>query len=752
MVLLVAAFSTHEPEKDRDAPSQPTPIAFPEHEKFRSLCLAQPSNDWSANRLPLFAQIRKPGDVGRQHLESLNVKIEETCDPEYLLPGEGYRRNFLPPKSWFEVPTQDPNQASQTPPAPPVMSNGRPLPDHEIFYTRMKELLVDNETAYNVISRKIPSGQTPPRLAHFRRFWEGMDSLAHYWDTSADEYYLADPESDIEHAGRTREQETTKSTGDQDIPVVLGPPPPIPPRKKPKISDNVTSPANDAPKTVLLDRTASQPPKIPARTSSKTDPAIDANQADLKLPAQSNSADSPLRYRGHRIANGSQMPPTFLHDTVRAFVEACSWPHNCSITSPRRLPQIQISASQFSSSLYVSASTKDHQDADGSFCPLHTLSSDLQEHMDMDSEESGSSYPMPSSSTSPLTKFASKDGPRSGKLLLPLRMSALVYRTPNDRVRARSGCLEGPVMGIWTRSETGIGKLVYDPFESLSESSKAALLAQPPPPSTTTTTTKDKSPIKPDPRQRELLDVLNEFGILLFLAQERVRDGQPPKKPGEGQWYTSVPRWGGGEGGEVGNETGNSDDLSAAPGATSLEETPSKPKDERTCQQERDRTVAMALEARLGRRSGSSGTSSREHGRSKVSAAEAWKLLKLGSGHWDPRVEFRALGRAPASNGGSGPWDHVFLVSAMNHHVSLVRMRVHRQYLEWIGEGKMPAAGATAESKIEKEDEGWESPVVTRTRWWDLFNREDRMEAVRAVWGVLSYLMRGVEEEDGQQQ
>lgn len=76
----------------------------------------------------------------------------------------------------------------------------------------------------------------------------------------------------------------------------------------------------------------------------------------------------------------------------------------------------------------------------------------------------------------------------------------------------------------------------------------------------------------------------------------------------------------------------------------------------------------------------------------------------------------------------------VFMVSSLNHHISLLRLRIHPAYLELITEGRLPV-----ETPPESD---WCSPKLQRTRWFDLFNIEDRAEAMRGVWGIMSYLMR----------
>jgi hypothetical protein len=74
------------------------------------------------------------------------------------------------------------------------------------------------------------------------------------------------------------------------------------------------------------------------------------------------------------------------------------------------------------------------------------------------------------------------------------------------------------------------------------------------------------------------------------------------------------------------------------------------------------------------------------------------------------------------------------MVSSLNHHISLLKLRIHPAYLEYITEGKLPNEAPS--------DPDWFSPKLQRTRWFDLFNVDDRIEAMRGIWGLMSYLMR----------
>jgi hypothetical protein len=121
--------------------------------------------------------------------------------------------------------------------------------------------------------------------------------------------------------------------------------------------------------------------------------------------------------------------------------------------------------------------------------------------------------------------------------------------------------------------------------------------------------------------------------------------------------------------------------------------------------------------------------------RRRPNPVEHWKALRPGSSVWDPRTVYEAIGKDPDAE-----WDEVFMISSLNHHISVLKLRVHPLYAQFLLEGKLP-------DKIEAAC-AWASPVLNRTRWYDLFNVHDRVEAMRGLWGVMGYLMRSREKED----
>ena len=70
-------------------------------------------------------------------------------------------------------------------------------------------------------------------------------------------------------------------------------------------------------------------------------------------------------------------------------------------------------------------------------------------------------------------------------------------------------------------------------------------------------------------------------------------------------------------------------------------------------------------------------------------------------------------------------------MSALNHHISIVRARVPERLLGVL-EG-------------EEGKDGWERVVMWRSKWFDMYLAEERVEAMGIVWGMMAYLMRKVD-------
>jgi hypothetical protein len=495
--------------------------------------LPNPPSTWSGGSLPgipaHFISLRKPSDVSLDTLALLNISFEPECDFETLLSSlSNDAQSHLPPRSWLETPDQQgvPETSSTAEPSARLLSNGKRVPDRNEFYVRAKELYFKNESAFSNLTRKIDTSQAPLRLAHFRKFWEGLDNMAYYWDNSMDEYLPPKPEYNIENAeaaltsssastnGKARETdaeaeivsktEAAPASGSSNVEE---------PRKKAKTeavgNETITLPMNSQ----GFGDSSTGASARPSFVSSSKD--LPARIAPPKIPWTINMeprSGKPIdlskgSYRGYRVGNGAEMPDQYRIECVRGFLEPIAWAFGVTFATHRRPPVL------------------------------------LLEHV----------------------RF-------------PVRMSSVAWRGPADRMRARQGWMEGPILGIQCRSDTNFGSTG-------------------------------------DLEAESILDAVRELGGMLLLAQERAREGKTERRAGDGKWWTTQHRWGGGPGGEVGEALGASD---------------VPPQD----------TAPKAAEKSSRPRVGSN-----LRDRRRATPAEIWDVLRPGNPLWDPKIVYEAIGK-----------------------------------------------------------------------------------------------------------
>ncbi|KAL5323378.1 hypothetical protein ACEPPN_007913 [Leptodophora sp. 'Broadleaf-Isolate-01'] len=276
---------------------------------------------------------------------------------------------------------------------------------------------------------------------------------------------------------------------------------------------------------------------------------------------------------------------------------------------------------------------------------------------------------------------------------------AFVYRTPVERSAARAGIVEGPVATLSARASTV--------FSNPSD---------------------------------ELLDLAREVVGVLLTAQHRSREGKTEKRFGDAKWWTSTPRWGGGPGGASGREGDKAEEVTIALSAGVTEKLPpltsstsaASATSPPVAEEGHGVKIANEVKRQIGGLNGPSPPkrskiSPRESARMAI--YESYRKMTPPSATWDRKARYSAIGKVP----GKG-YDDVFLMSALNHHVCIVRARVSEKLLSVLEGGT--------------EDE-WERLEIRRSRWYDLYLKEERVEAMGCVWGVMSWLMRKVESERG---
>lgn len=275
-------------------------------------------------------------------------------------------------------------------------------------------------------------------------------------------------------------------------------------------------------------------------------------------------------------------------------------------------------------------------------------------------------YLTPSDSSKPTSYFNSS--------------ATFIFRTPTDRSSARGGIIEGPVAAVSCRTSTVFAT---------------------------------------DADSR--LDLAREVVAVLLTAQHRSREGRTEKRFGENQWWTTKPRWGGGPGGPIGKEADKSDEPSISPSTAAKVATEATP----APVTEPVQSIAAETKRMFGLNATLPSKRSKKIKEGNMQIYENYRKMLPPSTTWDRRTRYMPIGKPVPSLG----YDDIFLVSALNHHVSIVRVRVPDALL----------------SVLEGGDGEWEKVVMWRSKWYDLFLAEERVEAMQIIWGMMAFQMRKIE-------
>ncbi|KAL6898778.1 hypothetical protein GGI43DRAFT_423321 [Trichoderma evansii] len=230
-----------------------------------------------------------------------------------------------------------------------------------------------------------------------------------------------------------------------------------------------------------------------------------------------------------------------------------------------------------------------------------------------------------------------------------------IFQSPTTRETARAGLVYGPLGTVSTR------------------------------PGTNFTT--------PDIETAQSTDLAREVLAALVTAQHRAREGKVETRFGEGQWWTSKPRWGGGTGGPIGREIDTDMPLG-----------------------DKDALPTDSDKARPAKKP-----------RKTLSIYDAYRMVRPPSYTWDKKARYEAIGRQKGVD-----YDDIFVISSIFHHVSILRVRVPDRLLEVLGGSPDPDMTQRSWGRVQ----GW------RSRWFDLFDIEQRLVAMRMLWAVMAYQMR----------
>ena len=200
----------------------------------------------------------------------------------------------------------------------------------------------------------------------------------------------------------------------------------------------------------------------------------------------------------------------------------------------------------------------------------------------------------------------------------------------------------------------------------------------------------------PDLETAQSQDLAKEIMAALITAQQRSRDGKTEVRFGQGQWWTEKPRWGGGSGGPIGREI--------------------------------DRDVVQGDKDT--RPSDPEGMPAAKKPRKNMSIYDNYRMVRPPASTWDKKARYEAIGRQKGSD-----FDDIYVMSCLFHHFSILRVRVPARLLEVLD-------GAPEPATTENARRSWGAVHAWRSPWFDLFRVEDRLQAMKYLWGVMAYQMR----------
>ncbi|PHH75679.1 hypothetical protein CDD83_4373 [Cordyceps sp. RAO-2017] len=256
----------------------------------------------------------------------------------------------------------------------------------------------------------------------------------------------------------------------------------------------------------------------------------------------------------------------------------------------------------------------------------------------------------------PRLHLRSPAGPRQRKTYTPCHCH-FVFQSPTSREAARAGLVYGPVAAVSARPTIDF--------------------------------------THPNVETAQSLDLARELTAALITAQHRARQGKTELRFGEGQWWTSRPRWGGGPGGPIGREI----DKYAV-----LGDKDSRPSD------------GDGLPTPVTKKP-----------RKNMSVYDNYRMVRPPSSAWDRKAKYETIGMIRNAS-----HDDVFVVSSLFHHVSLLRVRVPLRLLEVLDGSPESEPTRRSWGKVE----AWRSP------WYDLFDVDQRITAMQLLWSVMAYQMR----------
>ncbi|KAK5077052.1 hypothetical protein LTR64_005468 [Lithohypha guttulata] len=372
-------------------------------------------------------------------------------------------------------------------------------------------------------------------------------------------------------------------------------------------------------------------------------------------------------------------------------------------------------------------------------------------------------------------KFTCRDhepmpAPREKLVVRGVRVQSIQYqfcvaRIPKDMKMARARMVEGPLMAVHCREELRFKQTPAIPSADSVLTGSATLEGTGAKP-VVGSGAGPKSDTQHSPFVGERFDLLREVGCMLILATQRNREGKNKKTfSGADKWWATQQRWGGGplKWGQFASEVYEDEDPSWSPAEKILQEQKrakeleqkAKGKEAKDLMTGSDVDALIANNAptlppvpgdpMTGPRKKKLRSLDRPPGKDEeirdgkrlmyVPAFrkkwhQDWQILRPNTPMWDDKIIYKHIGKPEESE-----FDEIYMISSVNHHVALLRMKVHPEYLAWLEAG---------EEVPDENVAGLKKNVlhVERSTWFDMFDVQARREFLTALWRVMSWLNR----------
>lgn len=327
-----------------------------------------------------------------------------------------------------------------------------------------------------------------------------------------------------------------------------------------------------------------------------------------------------------------------------------------------------------------------------------------------------------------------------GKLNIPSTYyNFCVARMPSDIKLARARMVEGPLLGVHCRTEVR-----FKSRDGLLEATSDFV--------------------------GERYDLFREVGGLLMLAQQRAREGRTlSREPTPEQWWAVKSRWGGGptRWGQLAIEVFEDDDPSWSPEERRLQ------LEKRDREEEERKRVELPTATDLNnlkpedlistklspsserpkKKKKSDDDNNKDRSEYKDGKRlmytpplrrkwyQEWVNIRPNSLSWDDKIIYKRIGMPNPQEG----WDDVYMISGANHHACIVKLTVHDNYLEWLDTGTVKQDASTRKQQdVDTVSQGMQDNVLymSRSRWYDLFDIEQRRELLTGIWRLLSWINR----------